>query len=739
MSKPLLLKGRPGHLTVGSEYFFNNDLEYLKSSDLEKKYTTSITKTKAARYELAGIEDMIPSLWSVTKVGYDKYVERGIKHWGPKRQLFYRSQLNRFSKHDVYSHLKILSVKSVKVNKLHSYGYLEEIVDMLLIGLQQRLFQLNGNDIVDLAVALRMFTRILIIKRRFEDVQLGLSCVVYEDLNKRKRVMRADELYKLSDMTLKLVRDELHHKILNFHLGYNKEMSKRKWSATDKRRSELMVELIDKQRMLHIWSTTSQRLVNSGQPPPDHRPTVVNSGVSDGQSVVNGGVSNGQQWSTPVNHRQTAGQPPSDHQSMVVNRRVRNIDPTNIFSKHRDLVHEQNACKEQLLVLKQAKLDFLTMQHVNTEILKENKNLRTELKELTTITKTWVNSSNKVNQCISEQIPSLKKRILGVDQLTKDLSSSRQKVIVFVKSSDDDTKVSIPGVVRSWLSKAEGFILPNHDTDRILPAESQRNITNPLVAVTDSSTTDYDSADESSLYSTPLPPLKKLDGAEPISRQKTIKSILRSKSTFNAETLKGVIINEPSSAPAKGNKRSLALKVNSTPAGKLKSVKIEDDPPLAIVIKELNDLKLQISKNQSSYSRNNQQVDPVIRSKIPRPSKSFFPPCIHCGCIDHLSNKCLNYPICGLCGSYDHDTNGPNRIINLEREINLRNPQHAFKRYEACGSSTHTTTDHYDIEWFKRGEALQAKKAESLKSTRDESSNANRSKTPTKRWVSKQN
>ncbi|GKD92861.1 hypothetical protein Tco_1372698 [Tanacetum coccineum] len=39
---------------------------------------------------------------------------------------------------------------------------------------------------------------------------------------------------------------------------------------------------------------------------------------------------------------------------------------SNLLSKHRNLVHELNACKEQLLVLKQAKLDFLTMQHVNT-------------------------------------------------------------------------------------------------------------------------------------------------------------------------------------------------------------------------------------------------------------------------------------------------------------------------------------------------------------------------------------
>ncbi|GJW19389.1 hypothetical protein Tco_0026825 [Tanacetum coccineum] len=141
---------------------------------------------------------------------------------------------------------------------------------------------------------------------------------------------------------------------------------------------------------------------------------------------------------------------------------------SNLLSKHRNLVHELNTCKEQLLVLKQAKLDSLTTQYVNTEILKENKNLRTELKELKAITETWLNSSKKVNQCISKQIPSQKERILGVDQVTEDPSSSGQKDLVFEKSFANDTKVTIPGVERPWLSEAEGFILPNHDTGRIL-------------------------------------------------------------------------------------------------------------------------------------------------------------------------------------------------------------------------------------------------------------------------------
>ncbi|GJU18940.1 hypothetical protein Tco_1146906 [Tanacetum coccineum] len=168
LSKPLPLKGRPGHLTVASEYFFNNNLEYLKSLDPEKKYTTSITKAKDVRYELVGIEYMIPNLWSVTKVGYDKDATFRIKHWGPKRQQLYRAQHNRFSKHNVFSHQKILKGDFVNL-------HLNDIEDMLILVVQHKLFHLDGEVIVDLAVALRMLTRSLIIKKRVKDVQLGVE------------------------------------------------------------------------------------------------------------------------------------------------------------------------------------------------------------------------------------------------------------------------------------------------------------------------------------------------------------------------------------------------------------------------------------------------------------------------------------------------------------------------------------------------------------------------------------
>ncbi|GJV00257.1 hypothetical protein Tco_1329527 [Tanacetum coccineum] len=317
---------------------------------------------------------------------------------------------------------------------------------------------------------------------------------------------------------------------------------------------------------------------------------------------------------------------------------------------------------------------------------------------------------------------------MGVDQITEDPSSSRLKDFVFIKSSVYNTKSSIPGVERPWLSEAEGFILPNHDTVRILPTESQRNLTDPLVAVIDSSETEYDLADESLVCSTFFPPLEKPGDTEPIFGPMTIKTTLKSIYTFKTEALKGIIPNEPSLVLAQENKKASASKSNSAPAENSKNVKTTDYLHLATIIKELNDLKLQVNKNQSSQSKDKQDLHQD--QKNPRPSKRFYSPCTHYGSMDHLSDNCLYYPICGICGSYDHETNGYNRIISLERKINPRNPQHPFKICEVCGSSIPTTTDHYDIEWFKRGEALQAKKAEDQKGTM--LPNANRSKTPTK-------
>ncbi|GKB14653.1 hypothetical protein Tco_0848576 [Tanacetum coccineum] len=286
----------------GDHYPFNLSKPLPLQGPSEVTFTTSITKTKVARYEIKGIKDMVPTLWSTIKHAYNKDAEKGIKHWGERRKLWYRSHVSKFSKQNVYSTKAILGVKSVSVKKLHRYGYLEEIVvkrsdqqlykfkecdfvdlhlndieDMLLLAVQHKLFHLDGSDIVEFIVALRMFTRSLILKRRVKDLKLGVESyqkklnitkpqktfpeiefkepytpsydppgIVYEDLNKQKRLLRADELYKFSDGTLKSVRDKIHYRVLDFHLDYSTDMPKRKWTAVDRKRSGLMIVLIDK-------------------------------------------------------------------------------------------------------------------------------------------------------------------------------------------------------------------------------------------------------------------------------------------------------------------------------------------------------------------------------------------------------------------------------------------------------------------------------------------------------------
>ncbi|GJW90671.1 retrovirus-related pol polyprotein from transposon TNT 1-94 [Tanacetum coccineum] len=172
-------------------------------------------------------------------------------------------------------------------------------------------------------------------------------------------------------------------------------------------------------------------------------------------------------------------------------------------------------------------------------------------------------------------------KILKENQALRKTVLTRQKDLVFVKSSTEDTNVSKPNVERPWLSEAKGFNLLNYDTGRILSTKSHVNVIESSVTmiVTDSSVTDYDSAKEStSVCSTPLSPLEKLPGAEPQNElqpgPKTIKSILKACSTRKDETSKDVIINEiiNYSAPAKGTKNVSASKKNSASFGKLKNV-----------------------------------------------------------------------------------------------------------------------------------------------------------------------
>ncbi|GJY72254.1 hypothetical protein Tco_0475957 [Tanacetum coccineum] len=132
----------------------------------------------------------------------------------------------------------------------------------------------------------------------------------------------------------------------------------------------------------------------------------------------------------------------------------------------------QNYLKDELQILKQAKLDAVTFQIQNTKLTKLNHALQEQLKEEKKINEKWLTSSKKVSQCIrydQEMVPK-----------TKD----------WVERLNPDTN------------------LPNFNTGRILVPESQ--VVNESLEPTGTLNTPESSKDSEAESITPLPPLKNL-------------------------------------------------------------------------------------------------------------------------------------------------------------------------------------------------------------------------------------
>nr|GEX95482.1 hypothetical protein [Tanacetum cinerariifolium] len=154
LSKPLHLITRRNRQGVPVEFFINNDLKYLQEGVSTMTYTTR-----------------------------------------NQRKTFYAYARGIQSREGVYSTKRILAVTQVLVMRKRGYRYVEEIVvrkadnklykfkegdfprlrindieDMLLFVVQNRLINLSRDDVADFAIAIWMFTRSLVIQNRIEDL-----------------------------------------------------------------------------------------------------------------------------------------------------------------------------------------------------------------------------------------------------------------------------------------------------------------------------------------------------------------------------------------------------------------------------------------------------------------------------------------------------------------------------------------------------------------------------------------
>ncbi|GKA30642.1 hypothetical protein Tco_0716947, partial [Tanacetum coccineum] len=218
LRKPLLLiQDHRGRQIIPHDYFINNDLEYLKGGDLSRRYSTSVTKTKDATYDLKWIEDLVPKLWSPVTVKYDKHAYWGTSYWGPKRQRFYGFTANISSSMDVYSRKRIIAVTRLLIMKKYDYGHLEEIE---VHRDDQKLYKFREGD----------FSRL-----RLQDIEDMLLLLVQKKLTN----LTIDQC----DGTLDDVRSALNDIAKGIRMEY---LPKRKWSDLDKQRARVMIQDIDK-------------------------------------------------------------------------------------------------------------------------------------------------------------------------------------------------------------------------------------------------------------------------------------------------------------------------------------------------------------------------------------------------------------------------------------------------------------------------------------------------------------
>ncbi|GKC24069.1 hypothetical protein Tco_1026219 [Tanacetum coccineum] len=217
MHKPLpLIPNSRGRQVIPFDHFINNDLAYLSCGVSSRKYTTSMTKTKAADYgHIKWIEDLVPNRME--------------------------------SARDVYSKRKITIVTKLQIVEWHNYKHLDWITvrrddDKLYKFKEGDFKRLHIQDIEDISIIIQM---------RVEDLQLGVKSYqkklnltkpdtyrsdlkrreaytaysnprgfIYQNKDKKNRLMRIDELYKFSDGTLNDVRTSLDDHLKGIRMQY---------------------------------------------------------------------------------------------------------------------------------------------------------------------------------------------------------------------------------------------------------------------------------------------------------------------------------------------------------------------------------------------------------------------------------------------------------------------------------------------------------------------------------------
>nr|GFA90622.1 hypothetical protein [Tanacetum cinerariifolium] len=234
-------------------------------------------------------------MWIQEPMSYDKHALWGVSHWGQKHKQFYGFAVNRESALDVYSKRSIIAVTELKIVEWHNYKHLDwisvrrdddkiykfkkgdlkrlriqDIEDMLLLLVQGKLSNLTVEERFAFNVSLWMFTRSIVIQRPMRSVYCSFvpRGFIYQNKDKKNRLMRIDELHKFSDGTLNDVRNALDDRLKGIRMQYFPTTI---WRRGDKARAMAMIQAIEKMLKTRRIMRSLERFVGGRQYEGDFR------------------------------------------------------------------------------------------------------------------------------------------------------------------------------------------------------------------------------------------------------------------------------------------------------------------------------------------------------------------------------------------------------------------------------------------------------------------------------------
>nr|GFB24891.1 hypothetical protein [Tanacetum cinerariifolium] len=186
---PKLLAGPTYELMRGSCNSLT-ELEY----HLEEVYKATIDQLDWDNPEdyrhIKWIEDLVPrAMWIQESINYDKHALWGVSYWRQKHQQFYGFVVNRESTLNIYSKRRIIARR----------------VEDLQLGVESYQKRLNLTKPDTYRSDLK--------RREAYTAHLNPRGFIYQNKDKKNRLMRIDELHKFSDGTLNDVRNALNDRL----------------------------------------------------------------------------------------------------------------------------------------------------------------------------------------------------------------------------------------------------------------------------------------------------------------------------------------------------------------------------------------------------------------------------------------------------------------------------------------------------------------------------------------------